>query len=764
MASVPLTVDAVRAAITQEGAAWVAESNQLTALSRDQIRRRLGYVPGPNEPSLAEREQAALRNAVSPLAMAAPAGLMPPTSYDLRNVNGQNFVTPVKDQGNCGSCVAFGVIATAEATLKVALRDADLDVNLSEAHLYFCQGRGCNDGWWADQALESLRQHGVADETCFPYSGRDLPCSNLCGSAPTRLTFIDNWRRYVTAASMKLWLTDVGPLVACFSVYEDFVSYSSGVYQHVAGDFLGGHCVSVVGFDDTLGCWICKNSWGSLWGDEGFFRIAYGNCGIDDEMWTTEGVRGWGPVNEAVFVQQSAPTAVRPGQTYDMTVTMRNTGLQTWTNGRGYRLISQNPEGSNDWGESEVLLPRAVPPWEDVTFQFTVTAPSTPTHLQWRMFRQGAGSFGTPTPDLVPAPATAALRYGAVFKLRHAVTGCALHSHPFNYGHPGSSGQQQVTCFQGADSNDLWLLKGPDGQPLDFRSGQPVQHGDVIRLEHLPTRRNLHSHAGFPSPVTAQQEVTCFGEVGVGDGNDNWRVDVDGGGTWDADRVVRLIHVPTNVALHSHAGFSDPRWTMGQQEVTGFDGRDPNDLWFASDLRAHDARFVSQSLPTNLVAGQVQQVSVTMRNLGTEPWTATNSYRLGSQSPMDNQFWGLNRVELPHPVPSGDTVTFTFSITAPAGLASVPFQWQMVQDGVEWFGDSSPRMQVRVFQQAGPTTVPDVIGMSRSAAGSAIRAADLVAKFTGSAGNRTEVDAQDPSAGVSVPPGSIVQLHMSRLD
>jgi LysM repeat protein len=170
-------------------------------------------------------------------------------------------------------------------------------------------------------------------------------------------------------------------------------------------------------------------------------------------------------------------------------------------------------------------------------------------------------------------------RYGSAIKLRHLLTGRTLHSHPHNYGHQGTSGQQQVTAFGGADDNDFWRVKGADGQPEDSRAGQPVQDGDIVRLEHVLTRRNLHSHGGIPSPVTGQQEVTCFGENGIGDGNDNWRVEIEGGGTWDAGKRMRLIHVGTDHALHSHEGFSHSDWTMGQQEVTGFLQRDDNDWW-----------------------------------------------------------------------------------------------------------------------------------------------------------------------------------------
>lgn len=176
------------------------------------------------------------------------------------------------------------------------------------------------------------------------------------------------------------------------------------------------------------------------------------------------------------------------------------------------------------------------------------------------------------------------VKYGSVVKIKHMLTGCALHSHAQNYSHPATSGQQQVTAYAGSDDNDLWLIKRPHGYGTDFPAGQPVKDWDVIRLEHVLTRRNLHSHAGVPSPVTGQQEVTAYGTNGIGDGNDNWRIELEGGGIWEKGQVIRLIHVETNHALHSHVA-SHPQWTAGQQEVTGYGGRDGNDWWIISEVR-----------------------------------------------------------------------------------------------------------------------------------------------------------------------------------
>lgn len=68
-----------------------------------------------------------------------------------------------------------------------------------------------------------------------------------------------------------------------FTVYEDFMSYSGGVYKHTSGAQLGGHAVKIVGWGD--GYWICANSWGPSWGEKGFFNIAFGECGIDSAVY-----------------------------------------------------------------------------------------------------------------------------------------------------------------------------------------------------------------------------------------------------------------------------------------------------------------------------------------------------------------------------------------------------------------------------------------------------------------------------------------------
>ncbi len=295
--------------LQQTRAKWRAGTTTLSALSPAEKRARLGWAPPPGEPTMQERERAAkakhaaasdpTADATSaPTTGAEPAAAAtvaaPAVSFDLRKVNGSSYITPIKDQGNCGSCVAFGATAAVEGTLRWQTSDPNLAVDLSEAHLFYCiaeaqQGRTCASGWYAAAALDAYQNSGIADEACFPYKAGDQACS-LCANSQSRLTKVTGWHYVNTAADMKTWLSTRGPLVTRLSVYDDFMHYTGGVYSQTSTNLLGGHCVCAVGYDDTNGCWICKNSWGTGWGEGGFFRIAYGQCGIDYNMLAIDGV------------------------------------------------------------------------------------------------------------------------------------------------------------------------------------------------------------------------------------------------------------------------------------------------------------------------------------------------------------------------------------------------------------------------------------------------------------------------------------------
>lgn len=203
-----------------------------------------------------------------------------PVALDWRNYAGKNWTTPIRHQGGCSSCAAFATVGAIEARLEIAVGNSALNPDLSEAQLFYCGcGACCGDGMLANQAMDYARDTGLVDEGCFPYIAQNHPCT-LCQDWPSRVTRIEEWVGFTGASNMKQALADAGPFEATMLVYEDFFDYAGGVYAHTYGSLLGAHAVTIVGYNDHEGYWIAKNSWGTGWGENGWFRIAYGQCSV----------------------------------------------------------------------------------------------------------------------------------------------------------------------------------------------------------------------------------------------------------------------------------------------------------------------------------------------------------------------------------------------------------------------------------------------------------------------------------------------------
>jgi C1A family cysteine protease len=313
----PIDLPSLQQSLREAGARWNAGPTSLVELSESERQRRLGYVPAGGELSLAERE-ALSSSALAERAMAPAA----PPSVDLRKVGERCFVTPVQDQGHCGSCVAFATVAAVETAARmemdIAVGDPGGDVlpSLSEAQLFFCGAEErCGLGWYISPALDYCRKTGLAPERCFPYKDSNRPCQ-LCPDSGAEATKILASRWITSTTEMKEWLYRRGPLIAALTVYEDFVAYKRGVYEHQSGSSVeGGHAVACVGYDDTRGAWLCKNSWGTSWGERGFFWIAYGDCGIDASMALVEGFSVVYPLYGDLYIRDNLDNAGAVPQT-----------------------------------------------------------------------------------------------------------------------------------------------------------------------------------------------------------------------------------------------------------------------------------------------------------------------------------------------------------------------------------------------------------------------------------------------------------------
>jgi hypothetical protein len=220
-----------------------------------------------------------------------------PQSWDWRNVQGHNWVSPAKNQGGCGSCVAFGVTAALESHQRIETSNANLVIDESEANLFFVNERQCNlgdprYGWSIPPALDYLVDQGSCFEANYPYRDVNQNAELVLGTE--RSLKIHGYDSTSQASQMKRWLCEDGPLVTGFTVYQDWDVYwaagANGVYTHHTGNVRGGHVVAVIGYDDAQSCWICKNSWGPTHGNDGCFRIGYGQCGIDNRMYLIQDV------------------------------------------------------------------------------------------------------------------------------------------------------------------------------------------------------------------------------------------------------------------------------------------------------------------------------------------------------------------------------------------------------------------------------------------------------------------------------------------
>ncbi len=276
-----INVGALNQQLKAKNAGWVAKETSLSHLTKAEVQSRFGL----KEELSPDIEF--VRNSVKALDSNLPS------IVDWRNKDGVNWVSPLLNQANCGSCVAFASIGTMETQMRIASKNPAYNISLSTENLFMCGGASCETGWMPTDAADFLQKNGVVDEACSPYtsgaSGSDVACSAVCKDADKRTYKISSYSQptsyFKDVDAVKLAL-QTGPLVTTILVYEDFMSYSTGVYQHTTGKFLGGHAISIVGYDDTTQSFIIRNSWGPEWGENGFGHVSYTDqSGVGSQTW-----------------------------------------------------------------------------------------------------------------------------------------------------------------------------------------------------------------------------------------------------------------------------------------------------------------------------------------------------------------------------------------------------------------------------------------------------------------------------------------------
>lgn len=255
----------VREAVRVKRKRWTFRANALAGDYAARVRR-LGVMPrkAGHETGLA---------AHADHAAAGPTRV--PATIDWRSVGGQSYVTPVRDQGGCGSCWAFSTTGALESYVMRSRGTPGSPVDLSEQQIVSCSNGGSCAGGWPDRASQHIREDGLVSEAAFPYKGVDAPC-RVAQPNPKRHRRIGRWEHVRhDVEAMKTALAEHGPLPTTMAVYTDFFYYGGGVYSYSTGTLAGYHAILIVGYSDAERAFIVKNSWGEGWGEKGYFKIDY---------------------------------------------------------------------------------------------------------------------------------------------------------------------------------------------------------------------------------------------------------------------------------------------------------------------------------------------------------------------------------------------------------------------------------------------------------------------------------------------------------
>ena len=200
-----------------------------------------------------------------------------PEVFDWRELDG---LTPVRNQGQCGSCWAFSALGVVEAQAKI---EGLVDFDLSEQQLVDCTpgSYGCGGGNY-ELAWDYMQYRALTSEDVYPYAAENQDCQDR--NLPNHIK-VTRWE-YIndSVESIKAALMDFGPVATVMGANDNLKMYTGGCYQDDSNTGVN-HGVVIVGWDDTIcegGSWIVRNSWGASFGLDGYFYIHRGDVHIGE--------------------------------------------------------------------------------------------------------------------------------------------------------------------------------------------------------------------------------------------------------------------------------------------------------------------------------------------------------------------------------------------------------------------------------------------------------------------------------------------------
>jgi len=233
-----------------------------------------------------------------------------PKAWDWRDVNGKNYVTWDKNQHipqYCGSCWAQGTTSALSDRISILRNASWPEIALSPQVLINCNGGGTCQGGNPGFVYEYAHRHGLPDQTCQAYQAKNLKCDQfaVCETCwPSNTSFtpgvcepIETFTKYYVseygsvsgANRMKAEIYKRGPIGCGVHATDKFEAYSGGIYSENVWFPMINHEISVAGwgYDEATQTeyWIGRNSWGTYWGENGWFRIQmhHNNLGVEQD-------------------------------------------------------------------------------------------------------------------------------------------------------------------------------------------------------------------------------------------------------------------------------------------------------------------------------------------------------------------------------------------------------------------------------------------------------------------------------------------------